>query len=98
MPDVCRSLRGFGVSIAEQRQNLPKITALVHRGATLEHFTAGIEVAKSAGKGFSYALGVVKGQLDDAENPSKPRASQKKSKHDLNGIDYDAGLSDEGRM
>lgn len=80
MPDVCRSLRGLGVSIADQRQKLPEITALVNQGATLEHFTAGLYVANDAGKGFGYALGVVKGKLTDAAKPQQARASPNQSR------------------
>jgi uncharacterized protein YdaU (DUF1376 family) len=75
IPDVCVKLRSLGVSIAVQRQNLDKITALVHRGAGIEHFSAGLAVAAEAGKGFAYSLGVVKGRLDDAAKPAQARAS-----------------------
>ena len=95
IPAVCVVLRDLGVSIAEQRKNLDKITALVHRGATLEHFTAGLEVASEAEKGFAYALGVVKTRLDDEARP-KARASPKS--RNMTREDYanvpDASLAD----
>ena len=95
LPAVCVVLRGLGVSIAEQRRNLDKITALVHRGAGLEHFTAGLEVAKEAGKGFDYSLGVVKRRLDDAQNAAtNPRqAKGKMSREDYANVP-DASLAD----
>jgi uncharacterized protein YdaU (DUF1376 family) len=94
IPAVCLALRGLGVSIAEQRQNLDKITALVHRGATFVDFTAGLEVAKAANKGFAYALGVVKGRLDDAQNPPKTRASPKQSNMERLGQVKDNSLAE----
>ena len=74
LPEVCRSLRGLGVTVADQRKNLDKITALVHRGATLEHFSAGLAIANESQKGFAYALGCVKTRFDDAASP-RARAS-----------------------
>jgi uncharacterized protein YdaU (DUF1376 family) len=94
LPDVCVSLRGLGVSISDQRQKLPEITALVNRGATLEHFTAGLAVAGEKGKGFAYALAVVSNRLDEAAIPTKPRASPKKSNMERLGQVQDNSLAE----
>lgn len=50
----------------------PRLKQLVEQGAEMAHFVEAIPIAKQAGKGFSYLLGIVKNMLTD---PPRARAS-----------------------
>ena len=59
----------------------PKLKQLVEQGAEMAHFVEAIPIAKQAGKGFSYLLGIVKNMLNDPPkaraSPAKPSVSSK---------------------
>lgn len=59
----------------------PKLKQLIEQGATMAHFVEAIPIAKQAGKGFSYLLGIVKNMLNDPPkaraSPAKPSVSSK---------------------
>lgn len=52
--------------IVDFNPNHPRLQSLIERGATLEDFAAAAQIAKAAGKGFAYLLGVVDGVMADA--------------------------------
>lgn len=59
----------------------PRLKQLVEQGAEMSHFVDAIPIAKQAGKGFSYLLGIVKNMLTDPPkaraSPAKPSVSSK---------------------
>lgn len=50
----------------------PELQALIAAGATTAQFTQAAAVAVKRGKGFAYAIGVLRGQLADAASTPKP--------------------------
>lgn len=58
----------------------PDLPILIDAGATPEHFASAAEKSLLLGKGFAYALGIVKGQMRDAAAlRATPLAKPKKS-------------------
>lgn len=62
--EICKALRLAGLpSVSPQH---PELLALMGKGVTLEQFADAAKTAVEKGKNFAYMLGVVKGQLRDA--------------------------------
>lgn len=62
--EICRALKLAGLpSVSPQH---PELLALMGKGVTLEQFADAAKTAVEKGKNFAYMLGVVKGQLRDA--------------------------------
>lgn len=66
---VCRLLRKAGV--ADANPGHPDLLALIAAGASDAEFTNAGRTAAEKGKGFAYALGVLKGQRTEAAEASK---------------------------
>lgn len=76
------------VGIFDINQSNPTFVALVEAGATLDEFVEAANTAKEKGKGFSYAIAIVKGRREDAANlnihkGSMPSTKQQKRDEDL---------------
>lgn len=63
---VCLVIKAEGVGGVNPAH--PKLLALLEQGAEVVDFIAAAKVTVSAGKGFAYLLGVVKGMREDAAN------------------------------
>lgn len=61
---VCKAMKQAGVSSCNPSH--PQLRALLAQGAELAEFVAAATEAAAKGKGFAYALAVVKGRRDDA--------------------------------
>ncbi len=62
--EICKALKLAGLpSVSAQH---PDLLALIDKGVTLEQFADAARTAVEKGKNFAYMLGVVKGQLRDA--------------------------------
>lgn len=77
--EATKAMRAAG--IADANPSNVKLIAMIEQGATLDEFAAAAAKAVRAGKGFGYALGIVKGDRDDAAKtklapgvPETPRA------------------------
>ena len=66
---MCRLLRKAGVPDASPGH--PDLLALIAAGASDAEFTSAGRTAADKGKGFAYALGVLKGQRTEAAEASK---------------------------
>ena len=62
--EACRAMRDAGLRDTSPQH--PELLDLIERGATPAQFGHAAAVAATKGKGFAYALGVLKGQLADA--------------------------------
>jgi hypothetical protein len=52
----------------------PRLRGLLERGATVQDFAHAVPIAKAAGKGFAYLLGVVEGKMsDEIARQSRPK-------------------------
>lgn len=58
--EVCRAMRAVG--LASVNPGDPRLLALIGQGATVEEFTDAARVATEGGRGFAYALGVLRGK------------------------------------
>lgn len=63
---VCLAIKAAGV--ASVNPSHPELTGLLERGADIGWFTAAARTAVEKGKGFAYVLGIVRGQLADAQS------------------------------
>lgn len=62
---VCAALKAEGITHVTHSH--PEIMALVGKGADAGQFVAAAQKAKAKGKGLAYTLGIVRGQLADAQ-------------------------------
>jgi uncharacterized protein YdaU (DUF1376 family) len=62
--EACKAMRTAG--LADVSPSHPALIAMVEQGATLGEFATAAAKALRAGKGFGYALGIVKGDREDA--------------------------------
>jgi uncharacterized protein YdaU (DUF1376 family) len=62
--EACKAMRTAG--LADVSPSHPALIAMVEQGATLGEFANAAAKALKAGKGFGYALGIVKGDREDA--------------------------------
>jgi hypothetical protein len=88
---VCVALRAEGMTTVNPGH--PDLLALLADGAEIQDFVDAARLARERGKGFSYAVGVVKGQRGDAqrmaaESRSKPKP--KEDKHDGHDVEEPA--------
>jgi uncharacterized protein YdaU (DUF1376 family) len=63
---VCMVMKAEGIGSVNPQH--PGFMSLIEQGADVGHFAAAARQAREKGKGFAYALGIVKGQLADAAN------------------------------
>lgn len=62
---ICMAIRAEG--IASTNPGHPDLKTLIDQGAEVQNFVAAARTARDKGKGFAYVLGIVKGQLNDAQ-------------------------------
>lgn len=79
---ICIVLKSEG--IASVNPSHPDLAALINAGAEVGQFAAAARAATAKGKGFAYALGIVKSQMRDAaslaaESLAKPRDSPRQT-------------------
>jgi hypothetical protein len=79
---ICIVLKSEG--IASVNPSHPDLAALIDAGAEVGQFAAAARAATAKGKGFAYALGIVKSQMRDAaslaaESLAKPRDSPRQT-------------------
>lgn len=70
--EACKAMREVGMATTSPAH--PELQALIRAGATRAEFAHAAAVALDKGKGFQYALGVLKGQLADARASPKARS------------------------
>ena len=63
---VCIAIKSSGV--ASVNPSHPDLALLLEQGADIGQFAAAARVASEKGKGFAYVLGIVRGQLSDAQS------------------------------
>ena len=80
--EACRAMRDAGLATASPSH--PELLALIAAGATPAQFAHAAGIAASKGKGFGYALGVLRGQMADAAAPIKPGKGDPESIHHRN--------------
>lgn len=66
---VCLAIKKIG--IIDVNPSHPELLGLLEAGATIDEFVYAARTAKDKGKGFSYILGIVKGQRHEALNTSR---------------------------
>jgi uncharacterized protein YdaU (DUF1376 family) len=66
---VCFAMRSAGMTTVNPSH--PDIASLLERGAEISHFELAARQAVERGKTFAYAIGIVKGQLQDAQAHAK---------------------------
>jgi hypothetical protein len=73
------------------------LTELLQQGAEVQNFASAARTAVDAGKGFAYALGIVKGQLAEARKlaaAGTAAAHNGRGRHrGFSDIDYEEGLT-----
>ena len=83
---VCVALRAEGMASVNPQH--PELLALLDDGAEIQEFVSAARIASEKGKGFAYAIGIVKGQRADAqrmaeEARAKPRKEATHERHDV---------------
>lgn len=81
--EACKAMRQAGLLTANPAH--PELLALLEAGATAAMFAQAAGIAAGKGKGFGYALGVLRGQLADAAAPAKPGSGTPEARHQQNG-------------
>lgn len=66
---ICFAMRSAGLPTVNPSH--PDLAALIERGAEIGMFEQAARQAVEKGKSFAYAIGIVKGQLQDAQNLAK---------------------------
>jgi hypothetical protein len=61
---VCLTLKAEGIPSVNPGH--PDLIALLAQGAEVQNFVSAARTARDKGKGFAYVLGIVKGQMADA--------------------------------
>ncbi len=81
---ICFAMRAAGLPTVNPSH--PDLAALIERGAEIGMFEQAARQAVEKGKSFAYAIGIVKGQLQDAQNLAKgqhnPAGSYRPTKFD----------------
>lgn len=90
--EASKAMREGG--LIDTRPDHPTLIALLERGATRPQLVAAARAAVDKGKGFAYALGALKGQLDDAGKAGK-RNADPDAIHEHNRSVADAWLRDQ---
>lgn len=80
--EACKAMRGAG--LIQTNPAHPGLLALIDAGATPAQFAMAAGDAVSRGKGFAYALGILKGQLADAASAPKPSKGDPEAIHNRN--------------
>ena len=90
---VCMVMKAEGIGSVNPQH--PGFMSLIDQGVDVGHFAAAARQAREKGKGFAYALAIVKGQIDDAVAMSK--APPKQSAHSgLTTKNYSEGVNEDG--
>lgn len=77
---ICKALKAAGLANVSPQH--PALLALIERGVTAETFADAAATAVSRGKGFDYAIGILRRQLDEAaEIGELPKAQQQPAMH-----------------
>jgi uncharacterized protein YdaU (DUF1376 family) len=79
---VCLALEAEGLESVHSAH--PELLALLDAGAEIQEFVSAARIAREKGKGFSYVIGIVKGQRADAQRI----AAKSKTKH-IQGANHD---------
>jgi hypothetical protein len=91
---ACRAMKAAGLATTSTAH--PELLALVAAGASPAQFGQAAAIAVGKGKGLSYALGTLRGQLADANAPPKPGKGDPEMLHHQNRAVAAAWLADQG--